>query len=102
METHGTVAGFAVLLLPLDSPGSAARYQRVYLRLVEAVEVAGNRVLQAGCRHGELQSLAGSFAAAHGINESRREAVSRSYPIHDVRDLILLAEKELLPALEAG
>src|SRR4051812_27800780 len=93
---------FRRVVLPLHSPGSAARYECVYLRLVEAVKVTGNRVLQAGCRHSKLQSLVGCFITAHGIDKARCEGVARSHPVDDVRDFVLFTEKELTARMEAG
>ena len=82
--------------LPLHAAGAGALHQAFDFLHRDAVEVAGDGVLEAGSRNGELQCLLLVFIMVQTVDQPAAEAVTAADTVDNVADLITLGLVELL------
>ena len=86
----------------LHAAGAVTAHQLFHFIDTDAVEVAGNAVLQAGSRHGELQRLLLIFIMGQPIEQTAAEAVTAADTVDDIADLIPFGFIEAFPVIQAG
>src|ERR1041385_5229762 len=96
----GRTAGAAPL--SPDPATVVAAAQRLDLGHAHPVEVAGDGVLEAPGRCGELQGAGVVGPGQEAVNEARGEGVAGANPVHDVGHVIAAAFQEFPAIVQAG
>src|SRR5258706_1448755 len=87
--------------LPLHSSRPAASDQLLHFLPRTAVEIARNRMLEAGRSDGESQGFLVAWQVKQSEDQSAREAVAASHAIHDMGDFVMAAEQKLAAIVQA-
>jgi hypothetical protein len=87
--------------LPLNSSRSAVFEQCFDFFHATAVEITGDRVLEAACGDRELESVLMAGELLEAVNQARSEAISRTDAVHDVGDVVGAANDEFVSIVQA-
>src|SRR6267378_4479982 len=82
--------------LPLHPPRPVALQQTLHFVHAEPVEVPRNRMFEARGRHRELQRFLMAAQRLQPVNQPAGEAVAAADPVHDMGDLVVPADQEIL------
>ena len=88
--------------LALHATRAGTLHQALDLGDGDAVVVAQNRVLQAGCRHSELQRGLFVRVGVQTVNQTAAEGVAAAHAVNDIGDGVLAGEEEVLAVVQAG
>ena len=97
---HSFSGNARTFLLSLHASGTVSAHESLDLGLGDQVEIAFDRVLQAGSRYSELQSLLIIGSCHERIDQSAAEAVAAAYAVND-RHRVLFGLIEFILILAA-
>lgn len=89
-------------ILPLHPAGAIAAYEPGHIGNTNTVEVSEDRMLQAACRHGELQRGLPVGIVVQTIEQPTGKAVAAADPVYNVPYLIFSGSVEVPAIVQAG